>query len=113
MPAPAKSVGGEASAVHHRDDGRSEPLQALDALRNGLAAAIEDQFVHADRRESPDVAGDLFRLAGEGPAGSVRRWDTGVIEWCIERDRQRREIAPLGLSQPVSACRDARASLAA
>jgi hypothetical protein len=45
-------------------------LQALDALRNGLAAAIEDQLVHADRRERSDIIGDLFRRAGEEAAGS-------------------------------------------
>src|SRR5712664_3418399 len=56
MPAPAKSVGREALAVHERDYVSSEPLQALDALCNGLAAAIEDQLVHADRRESSDIA---------------------------------------------------------
>jgi hypothetical protein len=48
-------------------------LQALDALRNRLAAAIKDQLVHADRHEILNVAGDLFGLAGEGPPGSVRR----------------------------------------
>jgi hypothetical protein len=50
-----------------------EPLQTLDALRNGLAAAIEDQLVHADRRESSNVAGNVFGLAGESSAGPVRR----------------------------------------
>jgi hypothetical protein len=38
-------------------------LQTLDALRNRLAAAIEDQLVQADRRESSNVAGNVFRLA--------------------------------------------------
>jgi hypothetical protein len=66
----ARSAG--ALAVHQRDYVSGEPLQALDALRNGLAAAIEDQLVHADRCESSNVAGDVFRLAGEGPAGPVR-----------------------------------------
>src|SRR5260370_12299000 len=61
-----------ASAVHQRDYVGGEPLQALDALRDGLAATLEDQLVHADRRESSDVAGDLFRRAGEEPAGAVR-----------------------------------------
>jgi hypothetical protein len=55
-------------------------LQALDALPNGLAAAIEDQLVHADRRKSSNVAGDIFRLAGEGPAGAVQRCNAGVIK---------------------------------
>jgi hypothetical protein len=66
----ARSAG--ALAVHQRDYVSGEPLQALDALRNGLAATIEDQLVHADRREISNVAGDVFRLAGEGPAGPVR-----------------------------------------
>jgi hypothetical protein len=43
-------------------------LQAVDALRDRLAAEIEDQLVHADTRESSDVGGDLFRGAGERPA---------------------------------------------
>jgi tetratricopeptide (TPR) repeat protein len=50
-----------------------ERLQTLDALRNRLAAAIEDQLVHADRRESSNVAGNVFGLAGESSAGPVRR----------------------------------------
>src|SRR5437870_7949377 len=99
MPAPAKSVGREVLAVHQRDYVSSEPFQALDALRNGLAAAIEDQLVHADRRESSDIAGDVLRLSGEGPAGVARRWDAGVIERRLVGDRQCREIAPLGLGQ--------------
>src|SRR5438270_2744191 len=87
-------------AVHQRDYVSGEPLQTLDALRNRLAAAIEDQLVHADRRESANVAGNLFRLAGEGAAGSVRRRDAGVIKWPLVGARQCREIAPLGLGQP-------------
>ena len=71
---------GRALAVHQRDDVSGEPLQALDALRNGLAAAIEDQLVHADCCEGSNVAGDLFRLAAKEPAGSVRRCNAGVIE---------------------------------
>jgi hypothetical protein len=33
-------------------------LCRLNAFRGGLAAEIEDQVVHADRRECPDVTGD-------------------------------------------------------
>src|SRR5271167_683628 len=88
-----------ALAVNQRNDVNGEPLQALDALGDRLAAEVKDQLVHADRSEGTDVAGDLFRLAGELPAGPVRRWNTGVVERCFVGDRQRREIAPLGLGQ--------------
>src|SRR5579884_3382471 len=67
-----------ASARRERDDLRGKPLQPLDALRNGPAAAIEDQLVHADRGEISNVAGDLFRRAGEGPARAVRRGNAGI-----------------------------------
>jgi hypothetical protein len=39
-------------------------LQALDAFRNRPASEIKDQLVHADRRESSDITGDVFRRAG-------------------------------------------------
>ena len=95
---PSGSVG-LGLAVHQRDYVSGEPLQALDALRNGLAAAIENQLVHADRRESSNVAGNVFRLAGESSAGSIRRCNPSVIERCFVGNRQRREIAPFGLGQ--------------
>src|SRR5215471_8998057 len=88
-------------AASQRDYVSGEPLQALDALRDRPAAEVEDQLVHADRREGSDVGGDLFRRAGKGPARSVRRWNAGVVERCLVGDRQRREIASLGLGQPL------------
>ena len=69
---PIGSVG-RALAAYQRGHVSGEPLQTLDALRNGLAAAIEDQLVHADRRESSNVAGNVFGLAGESSAEPVRR----------------------------------------
>lgn len=39
------------SACHERNDLGCEPLQALDALRDGLAAAIENLLVHGQRRQ--------------------------------------------------------------
>src|SRR5258708_19182133 len=90
---PSGSVG-LGLAVHQRDYISGEPLQTLDALRNGLAAAIEDQLVHADRRESSNVAGNVFRLAGESSAGHVRRWDTGATWLASRADRPApRELA--------------------
>ena len=35
-----------------------------------VVGRIEDQFVHANRRESSDIAGDLFRRVGEGPTAA-------------------------------------------
>ena len=55
-----------ASAVDERNYVGGEPLQALDALHNRLAAAIENQLVHADRCEISNVPGDLFLLAEKG-----------------------------------------------
>jgi hypothetical protein len=73
------------SAGHQRDDLRGEPLQALDALHYGLAAAIEDQLVHADRRESTNIAGDILRLASEAgirlvPDQSQRAAEKEILE---------------------------------
>jgi hypothetical protein len=92
------------SACHERDDLGCEPLQALDALRDGLAAAIENQLVHADRRESSNVAGDVFRFTGEGPAGPIRRWNADVIERRFIGDRQRREVAFNSVNSTRSSC---------
>ena len=84
---------------------------ALDALRNGLAAAIEDQLVRADRREISNVAGDVFRLAGEG-SGAIRPGNAGYrraapyTRSSMPRNRASR------LRSVVSAYRYARASLA-
>jgi hypothetical protein len=39
------------SACRERNDLGCEPLQALDTLRDGLAAAIENQLVHGQRRQ--------------------------------------------------------------
>src|SRR6516164_10772240 len=69
----------QALAAHQRDDLRGKPLQALDALRDRPPAKIEDQLVHADRREGLNVGSDLFRPAREGPVRSVRRWNAGVV----------------------------------
>lgn len=60
------------SALDERDDRLGEPLRALDALRDGLAPAIEDQLMRAARCKASNVAGDVFRRAGEGPAGPIR-----------------------------------------
>src|SRR3954453_7906609 len=88
------------SASRERQDVDSEPLELLDALRNGVAAAIKDQLVHADCSEAPDVGSDLFRFSGERPAGAVRGGNGGLVERRFIGDRQSREIAPLGLGQP-------------
>ncbi|HJU16371.1 MAG TPA: hypothetical protein VJ770_07865 [Stellaceae bacterium] len=48
-------------------------MQALDALRSRPAAAIEDQFVHADRRETANAAGGVFGAPEKGrrdPSGN-------------------------------------------
>ena len=63
------------SHVHRIDPGEPQPvasgltsaanpLEPLDALRNGPTAEIEDQLP-----EGSNVSGDAFRFTGEGPTG--------------------------------------------
>ena len=85
--------------VHQRGYLSGKPLQALDALCNGLAAAIENQLMHADGSEASNVARDIVRRSRERSAGAVGRWNTGVVKRCLVGDGQRGEIAPLRLGQ--------------
>src|ERR1700693_1709981 len=82
-------------AAYQRHNLRREALETLNALGDGLAAEIEDQLVHADRREGTNITGDVIGSTGERPTRSVRRWDAGVVQRRLVGDRKCREIAPL------------------
>src|SRR5262245_17844094 len=63
-----------------RDHLGGEALQALEAVGEGIAAAVEDQFVHADRGEGTDVARDLVGGAGEAAPRAIAIGHAGVVE---------------------------------
>ena len=64
---PIGSVG-QPLPVYQRGYVAGKLLQPLDAFCNGLAAAIEDELMHTDRREISNVARDIVRHAGERSA---------------------------------------------
>src|SRR5205085_6055192 len=78
-----------------------EPLRTYAALRNRRDAAVEGKVDDAVRCEAAMDPGNRLRIDGGGAAGSGRRQDAGIIKWRLVGDRQCREIAPLGLGQPL------------
>ena len=87
--------------AHQRDHFSSEALQARDTRGDGLAAEVEDQFVHADSCKGADVTGDILRIARETSADAVAIRNGGVIQRGLVRDGKRREITPLGFGQAL------------
>ena len=53
-------------AAYQRHNLRREALETLNALGDRLSAKIEDQLVHADRREGADVTSDVIRSPEKG-----------------------------------------------
>src|SRR5947199_328000 len=78
-----------------------EPLHPLERVVEALAAEIEDQLAHARLLVSANVVGDLLRRARERPAlAPGERRDRRVVDRRLERDGQRRRVAPCRLRQP-------------
>src|SRR5262245_27130200 len=77
----------------------SEALHPVQRLVEVLAPEVEDELVDAELLVRPDIVRDLLGAARKGPAVGPERGHRGVVDRRLERDRQCRRIAPLGLGQ--------------